>query len=354
VWQRNNGYVGGADVWGGILHWDGSIFAAEFQISAWYQPEYQVAVSSPLENSMLYLATWQATDGGDHDIIMALLDGATKLDQQDLNLMEGSNYVNDQQESSVDSDGEHFLVSYVEGWGSYDIYASDVYVSGNTLGLAQPHVPIDVDWTQDHSPRITSAFSGGATDPALEHRFLAAWNSSPQGGGQNDVQGAFFDTVAGGPMNSFCFGDGSSVACPCANNGAPGHGCANSVNSAGALLTATGASSTLYDSLVLHGSGMPSTAFCIFLQGSSSGTTYSYGDGLRCVGGTLFRIGTKHASGGAASYPGPGDAPVSVRGYVPWSGAQRSYQVWYRNPDPSFCTSATFNVSNGMLVTWAF
>jgi hypothetical protein len=353
VWQRDNGYVNDADVWGGILHWDGSTFAAPFEISAWYQAEWQVAVSSPLNGSMRYLATWQDTDGGDHDIIMALLDGGTVLDKQDLSLMEGSNYVNDQQESSVDSDGDHFLVSYVEAWGSYDIYASDVYVSGATLGLAQAHVPVDVDWTADHSPRVTSCFSGGATDQSRRHRYLAAWNSTPQGGGPADVEGAFFDSVDGGTMSSFCFGDGSSVICPCANNGAPGHGCANSVNPAGALLTASGVPSTVADSLVLHGSGMPATAFCIFLQGSSSGTVFSYGDGLRCVGGSLLRIGAKHASGGSASYPGAGDLTVSFRGNVPALGAQRSYQVWYRNPDPSFCTSATFNVSNGMLVTWA-
>jgi hypothetical protein len=353
VWQRNNGYMNDADVWGGILHWDGTTFAAPFEISAWFQPEWQVAVSSPLNGSMRYLATWQDTDGGDHDIIMALLDGATVLDKQDLNLMEGANYVNDQIESSVDSDGDHFLVSYVEAWGSYDIFASDVYVSGSTLGLAEGHLPLDVNWTDDHSPRVTSAYSGGATDPALRHRYLAAWNSTPQGGGPADVEGAFFDTVPGGSMTPFCFGDGSSVTCPCANNGAAGHGCANSVDPAGALLTASGFPSTVSDSLLLQANHMPPTAFCIFLQGSSSGTVFSYGDGLRCVGGTLIRIGAKHASGGVASYPGPGDPPVSSRGFVPVFGAQRSYQVWYRNPDPNFCTSATFNVSNGVLVNWA-
>lgn len=353
VWQRNNGYVGDADVWGGILHWDGTVFAAPFQISAWFQPEWQVAVSSPLNGSMRYLATWQDTDGGDHDIIMALLDGATKLDQQDLNLMEGSNYVNDQMESSVDSDGDHFLVSYVEAWGSYDIFASDVYVSDHTLGLAQPHMAIDVDWTADRSPHVTSAFSGGATDPAVRHRYLAAWNATPQGGGPADVLGAFIDTVAGGSTTGFCYGDGSFGTCPCGNNGAPGHGCGNSVNPSGALLTATGLPSTVSDSLVLHVSGLPATALCTFLQGTNPGAvTSTYGDGLRCVNTPLIRLGSKSASAGAASFPGPSDPKVSVRGSIPSLGLQRGYQVYYRNPAP-FCTSATYNISNGVLVNWA-
>jgi hypothetical protein len=253
----------------------------------------------------------------------------------------------------VDSDGDHFLVTYVEAWGSYDIFASDVFVAAGTLGLAQPHVAIDTDWTSDRSPRVTSAFSGGATDPARKHRYLAAWNATPAGGGPADVLGAFFDTVPGGTMSSFCFGDGSGVTCPCANNGASGHGCANSVNAAGALLTATGYASTVNDSFVMNASGMPSTAFCIFLQGTSSSSVFQYGDGLRCAGGSLIRIGQKHASNGIATYPQAGDQPVDLRGSVPIYGAQRAYQVWYRNPTPGFCTAGTYNITNGVLVTWA-
>ena len=48
--------------------------------------------------------------------------------------------------------------------------------------------------------------------------------------------------------------------------------------------------------------------------------------------------------------PGPGDAPISVRGQVTSPGA-RYYQVWYRNA-AAFCTAATFNLTNGYEVTW--
>jgi hypothetical protein len=40
-----------------------------------------------------------------------------------------------------------------------------------------------------------------------------------------------------------------------------------------------------------------------------------------------------------------------VRGAVP-AGATRTYQVWYRNA-AAFCTSDTFNLTNGLVVTWA-
>ena len=55
-------------------------------------------------------------------------------------------------------------------------------------------------------------------------------------------------------------------------------------------------------------------------------------------------------SGGASQFPAAGDPPVSIKGGISAPGT-REYQIWYRNA-ASFCTSATFNLSNGLLVTW--
>jgi hypothetical protein len=33
-------------------------------------------------------------------------------------------------------------------------------------------------------------------------------------------------------------------------------------------------------------------------------------------------------------------------------GCIRTYQCWYRNADPLFCTASTFNLTNGVEVTW--
>jgi len=41
-----------------------------------------------------------------------------------------------------------------------------------------------------------------------------------------------------------------------------------------------------------------------------------------------------------------------VRGSIPLQGLQRGYQVYYRN-SANFCTTATFNISNGVLANWA-
>jgi len=154
-----------------------------------------------------------------------------------------------------------------------------------------------------------------------------------------------------------CFGDGSGHACPCANFGLSGHGCANSVVAGGALLVASGTTSP--DTIVLHSTGETPTALSIFLQGDATISPAVYGDGLRCAGGILKRLYTKAASGGAVSAPGPGDPSITVRSAslgnpIP-PGDRRSYQVYYRDSNPGFCPSppgGTFNITNVVKILW--
>ena len=161
------------------------------------------------------------------------------------------------------------------------------------------------------------------------------------------------------PPNDYdvaCAGDGAGSACPCGNESAVGHGegCRNSTGSAG-VLRAQGYASVGADTLSLGAWGLPSTASGIFFQGtdpSNGGAGTVLGDGLLCVGGSIVRLATKFASGGQTHFPQPGDPLVSVRGAVPVAGATRHYQFWYRNA-ANFCTSATFNYTNSVVVTWS-
>ena len=117
-------------------------------------------------------------------------------------------------------------------------------------------------------------------------------------------------------------------------------------------MTATGIASISADTFTLHGTQMPNSS-CLYFQGTTQqggGPGTVFGDGLRCAGGTVVRLGTKANANGASTYPEPGDATISVRGGDA-AGDVRTYQCWYRNA-ASFCTSATFNLSNGLLVTW--
>lgn len=159
--------------------------------------------------------------------------------------------------------------------------------------------------------------------------------------------------------SAFCAGDGLGGACPCANSGSVGRGCANSSIAEGARLVSSGTASLSNDTLVLNSTGELSSALSIFLQGTTSIAPVVFGDGLRCVGGTLKRLYTKNAAHGVASAPAAGDPSVSARSAAlndPLAaGSLRCLQTYYRDPNASYCpapSGSTFNVSSGLLVTW--
>jgi hypothetical protein len=195
-------------------------------------------------------------------------------------------------------------------------------------------------------------------------------NTPPQGGtitlgiwkpgspssiaGTGDVPGA------GGAIAAFCFGDGTVAACPCANSGAADHGCQNSAGTGGSLLGASGTPSLSADTLLFSVTGERASAFSLFLQGDVEISPAPYGDGLRCTSGSMKRLYSKNASGGAVAAPTGAEPSVSARsaalGDTIAATTTRVYQVVYRDPDPLFCpmpTGSTFNASNGLRVTWS-
>jgi hypothetical protein len=171
-------------------------------------------------------------------------------------------------------------------------------------------------------------------------------------GATYNCSGSFNITESGTPCGPvgvpFCFGDGTGTACPCGNSGTAGNGCASSVNANGANLTTSGGSSLANDTLVLQGNGM-SNSSCLYFQGTTQ-ISSAFGDGLRCAGGTVIRLSTKTNVGGSSQYPGAGNPSISVKGAVTTPGT-RTYQTWYRN-SAAFCTPSTFNLTNGVLITW--
>ena len=187
--------------------------------------------------------------------------------------------------------------------------------------------------------------------------WLVTWSEGnlllPQPGGTNGVWAATLPSGGCPAMVPFCFGTGLGFLCPCGNGGAAGRGCANSTNVAGALLAATGTPSA--DDVVLQGSGMPATSACIYLHGDMTLLPpVSFGDGLRCTGGTLLRLRVRTNAGGASAFPNSTDTVTLAQrgGVVPGSGALRAYQTYYRNAAAAFCPPETFNVTNGVTITW--
>jgi hypothetical protein len=151
----------------------------------------------------------------------------------------------------------------------------------------------------------------------------------------------------------YCPGDGTGAPCPCANSSPLGAqtGCLNSLNLGGAL-RATGSASLAADTVVLAGGNMPNGP-ALYFQGSAQqagGAGLAFGDGLLCAGGAIVRLGVKFNAGGASAWPSMGDPLLSVAGLVA-VGDVRDYQAWYRDA-ATYCTSATFNLTNGLAITW--
>ena len=215
------------------------------------------------------------------------------------------------------------------------------YVPGQTKGFAA------LVRIQDGSMPSGAGCTG---DPATDAGNNACLTAPQQAQIQSWINDGQLPPNAG---TTYCFGDGSGTPCPCGNSGASGRGCANSIDATGARVIAVGRASVANDSLSLRGYGMPNSSALYFQGTTQAGGTAGtvFGDGLRCVAGSVIRLGTKTNASNTSRYPEPGDPSVSVRGVIPGAGGTRHYQIWYRNA-AAYCTADTFNLTNGVSVAW--
>jgi hypothetical protein len=259
----------------------------------------------------------------------------------------------------------------ITGDGRYVGFQSDAtnFVAGDTNGFQD----VFVRDRQSGTTELVSVDSAGAqanadcyfslisTDGRIVAFYTAATNLVA--GDTNGTYDVFVHDRAYSPFTSLCDpGVDGVIACPCSNPpGAPGRGCDNSSGTGGAILSASGIAYLSQDTLVFTTAGEKPTATSIVLQGTtlvSAGVTY--GQGVRCVGGTLKRLFVKSASGGSITAPdfGAGDPSVSVRsaarGDVIGAGQSRSYLVYYRDPTVlGGCpASSTFNATQSGRVDW--
>lgn len=148
---------------------------------------------------------------------------------------------------------------------------------------------------------------------------------------------------------AYCFGDGSATACPCGNTALAGMGCANSTGS-GAALTASGSTSISAADLVLSGSGLVANQVGLYFLANNrtnGGQGFVFGDGLRCAGAGEIRLQpvVSNALGESST-----SIDIAAKAMVS-AGQTKHCQVWYRDTSSSPCSS-TFNLSNGLSVTW--
>lgn len=155
-----------------------------------------------------------------------------------------------------------------------------------------------------------------------------------------------FALVAGSIGSNFCAGDGTGNACPCGNLGGAMEGCSNT-SGAGAVLSGSGSANVGADDLALNGVNLlPGQPALLFVGDTQlvGGFGIPFGDGLRCAGGNVLRLGVRLPNASGAASWGPGLNLAG--GWLP--GDTRNFQVWYR--DPSGPCGGGFNLSNGLAV----
>ena len=200
-------------------------------------------------------------------------------------------------------------------------------------------------------PNPTSSCTSFSVNPGENYWIRVA--------GANGATGAIQLNISIPGVIPFCPGDGTVGGCPCGNEGTTGRGCDNSIATGGALLTADGEPGLVFDTLVMTSSGERADSLTIFMQGTDMVSPLIFGDGLRCVGGTLKRLYTKTASGGVVTAPTGADPTISARsaalGDPIASGEERFYLAYYRDGTAGFCPppqGSTFNASQGLRVRW--
>ncbi|MFN0244011.1 MAG: TolB family protein [Planctomycetota bacterium] len=265
---------------------------------------------------------------------------------------------------SVDSAGTQSdvsaLTSHISADGRYVAFSSFAtnHVPGDTNAAADAFVH---DRATGRTTRVSVASSGAqsllgtstASSLSADGRRVVFWSiaSDLVPSDTNGTVDVFVHDRGPERITPFCFGDGSAAACPCGNSGALRHGCASSIFARGGYLGGFGSAVVASDTLLLHAQEVSGTS-TLFYQGDAQTAATLLDDGIGCVGGGLVRLGLKANASGTSSYPDAGDLSVSRKGLVGALGGTRYYQAWYRNVDPSFCTPATTNRTNGVIVAW--
>ena len=157
-------------------------------------------------------------------------------------------------------------------------------------------------------------------------------------------------TVSDGAGRIYCSCDGEGAFPTCGNFSYWGEGCRNSTFYGG-ILREHGSASLGADDLVFDATKLvPNQPGLLFagVNPIAGGAGAPYGDGLRCAGGSVRRLGvrTPDVSGAASWGPGLG----AFGGFAP--GETRYFQVWYRDPVGGACGSG-FNLTNGIRLTYA-
>jgi hypothetical protein len=141
--------------------------------------------------------------------------------------------------------------------------------------------------------------------------------------------------------------DNGLASCPC-SPGTPNTGCDIQQATGGVGLRMLASETTPQNRVTWSGFGFPamSTPTAIVIRSTSREPAPAlFGDGLRCIGVPVVRLGATFAAGGSATPP-HGHSSMAGQGTF-------YYQLWFRNTPIMYCDPlAAFNLSNGVSLAW--
>lgn len=178
-----------------------------------------------------------------------------------------------------------------------------------------------------------------------------AWvgfTSATGGAWENHDVSSWSFNASGGPGTPYCFGDSTSVVCPCGNLSANGEGCGNSMGH-GSILASEGSSSVSVADFKLQAMQLPPNKPGLFVQASAmsgGGSSTFFHDGFRCVESSVTGIQLVFTNGLGMAQSG---IDVISAGSVS-AGSTKVYQFWYRDPFGPCGTGA--NATNGLQVSF--
>jgi len=200
----------------------------------------------------------------------------------------------------------------------------------------------------------TIRFTGGSPDDLNALDTLAAAITDCNGNGVEDSidlgMGTSTDLNTNGIPDDCELISSTSCLCtlavaPC-GNAYPLAGCLNSTG-AGAVLSASGTGSVFSDDLILDASQMPATVPSLFFAGTFAVGPFPLGDGLRCAGGNIIRLGSPALTTALGTRTiGPGLA--GSFGFVPFETWH--FQCWFRDSSGP-CLNGS-NTTNSTIVTF--
>ena len=231
----------------------------------------------------------------------------------------------------VSGAGAFVFWTHIPSYGTDTLHGAHVDTAG-----AFDIGPFDIGSTPSGKSRLD-------VERGVTGQMILAWSDDRVDSGDILAQNVNPDGTlgAGGLGTPYCFGTG----CPCGNDD-PTAGCANSTGS-GALLTAGGTASAAADDLLFSGTNLLPGQGALLFCGPNQLSGVTFGDGLRCAGGGITRLGVKIPGGTGFALWGPG---LGVKGG--WvAGDTVNYQGWYRDPVGGPCSSE-FNTTNGVEIVF--